>query len=163
MSYNRFAASAPLGVIELRCLEISHPDPAFGEPLRLVHDFRDWEVTLENNTEVTFTAAQFRTTPPAIDESGRITRSLKIDNVDGAIFNALKTVADSLDPVTCTMRIYLSNDISAPQFLPPERTILRGITLSGGTLSAEALSIDVVNKRFPTRMYTTDNTPGLRR
>lgn len=160
-TYKEFAASAPVGVIELRCLEISHP--LITTPLRIVHDYQDWEVTLETSEVVTFMAGQFRTKPPSISDNGQIERGLQIDSVTGEIIGILLPIVTSEIPVTCTFRIYLSDDLSAPQFDPPEITNLRNIQINKGVLSATAQSADVINKRFPTRIYTRVNTPGLNR
>lgn len=159
--YNRFLASAPAGIIELRCLEISHP--LFAAPLRLVHDYQDWTVTLETSETVTFKAAQFRTTPPTITDNGQIERGLQIDNTTGDVVNLLLPVVASTTPVTCTFRTYLSDDVTAPVFDTPEVTNLHNIQLSKGTLTASAQSSDVINRRFPRRIYTRVNTPGLNR
>lgn len=160
-SYNEFAASAPVGIIELRCLEISHP--LFDAPLRLVHDYQDWTVTLETGDTAVFRAAQFRTTPPKISDNGQIERGLQIDNTSGEVVNVLLPVVTSDTPVVCTFRTYLSDDVSAPQFDPPEITNLRNIQIDKTTLSATAQSSDVVNRKFPRRLYTRVNTPGLNR
>lgn len=160
-SYAEFAASAPVGIIELRCLEITHP--LITAPLRLVHDYQDWTVTLETSEVVTFKAAQFRTAPPKIGDNGQIERTLQIDNTDGSIMSELLPIASSLTPITCVFRIYLSDDLSAPQFVAPEVTTIRTISLQGGTLTANTQTDDVINRKFPRRIYTADNTPGLNR
>lgn len=162
MSYAEYAASAPVGVLELHCLELSHPD--WPTPLRLVRDYQDWTVTLEDGvTEATFSAAAFDTGRPSVDDSGVISRSLRIDAVGGAVLPALLAVAASDEPVQCTFRVYLSNDLSAPQFDPPEVTDIRGVQINAREVVATATTEDLANTPWPNRRTTTDNTPGLRR
>lgn len=162
MTIKPFYASAPVGVIELRLLEIAHS--TFAAPLRLyTPGYDDLTVTLENSSTATFKACAFRTTRPAADDSGRVSRSLQIDGVDGSINADLMKAVQSDVPIVCTVRVYLSTDLSAPQFNPPEVLSLSGITISKTQISATAENEDVLNKRFPNSIYTTDNTPGLKR
>ena len=83
--------------------------------------------------------------------------------VDGDLVNEVLAIATSQEPLVCVFRVYLSDDLSTPQFNPPERTVLRNISISKGTLTATAQSSDVINRKFPRRVYTVDNTPGLKR
>lgn len=161
-TYPEHLASAPLGVLEYRCLEIAHP--LFDAPLLIYtpgHD--DLTVTLETGAVATFKACPFRTAPPARDDSGRISRGLQIDASDGSLMRALLPAAQSLDPITATLRVYLSDDLSAPQFDPPEVLSLTNISIDKKQISAQAENEDIINKRFPTALYTTENTPGLKR
>lgn len=162
MSIAEHRASAPVGWLEYRCLEIDHP--TFDAPLRIYtpgHD--DLVVTLEDSSSATFKPVAFLTTPPASDDSGRISRGLQIDGVDGALMRALLPASQSDDPITATMRIYLSTDLTGPQFDPPEVLSLTSIGINKTQVSAQAENEDVINKKFPNAIYTTDNTPGLRR
>ena len=158
----QYRASAPVGVLEYRCLEIDHP--TFDAPLRIyTPGYEPLLVTLEGGGAATFTPVAFRTSPPASDDSGRISRGLQIDGVDGSLMRALLPASQSDDPITATMRIYLSTNLSRPQFDPPEVLSLTNININKLQVSAQAENEDVINKRFPSAIHTTDNTPGLRR
>src|SRR3546814_8561221 len=76
-NHPRYAASAPTGIIELRCMELNHS--SFYEPFRVVCYWQDWTVTLETAEEATFKAGQFRTARPTQGDSGRIERPWRID------------------------------------------------------------------------------------
>lgn len=162
MSYAEYAASAPVGVLELRCLEISHAE--FEAPLRIyTPGYEDLAVTLETGATAVFKPVAFRTSMPTPDESGRISRSLEIDAVDGSLRRVLLAASQSDAPILASFRIYLSSDLSGPQFDPPEVLSLSRISLSKRRISARAENEDVINRRFPAAIYTTQNTPGLRR
>lgn len=157
-----FNASAPVGVYEITCLEITHE--TFDAPLRIYHPGYDpLTVTTEAMESQTYQACAFDTTPPSSDDSGRISRSLTIDGVDGSLIKALVPASQSEEPITATVRTYLSNDLTAPQFLRPEVLTLTNISVSKTTITATAENEDVINRRFPRVIYTTDNTPGLKR
>ncbi|HEY9544769.1 MAG TPA: DUF1833 family protein [Solimonas sp.] len=159
-NHPRYAASAPTGIIELRCMELNHS--SFDEPFRVVCDWQDWTVTLETDEEATFKAGQFRTARPKQDDSGRIERPLRIDAADPSIVRKLLALTAMQETVQCTFRIYLSDDLTAP-VLAPEITSLGGFSYAGTTLTASARSPDLVNRKFGRKLYTTANTPGLYR
>lgn len=154
-------ASAPSGIVELRTLTLSHPDPQFGGPVYLVADFRDFKAKLETGIEVTFQACPFRTSSPRLDESGRIERRLEIDNVSADLSKALNRISDMKDPVSVIYRVYLSNDPSGPQKLPVEKTVLTQVVVTAAVISGTATTPDLINRKFPTDLYTAKRFPGL--
>jgi hypothetical protein len=155
------AGNTSAEIIELRCLELNHP--SFDAPIRLVQDYQPRTVKLETGEIVEFMAGNFKTTPPSKDDNGRIERRLEIDNIGNVFFKPIFNLRDSSIPIACIFRSYLSDDLTAPLFVPPEKTTLSEISLTKTLLSARASSADVVNKPFPSKRYTTENTPGLKR
>lgn len=157
----KYLASAPSGVVELRTLELSHPDSQFGAPVYLVADYRNFIARLETGKEVTFQACPFRTSSPRLDESGRIERRLEIDNVSADLSKALNRISDLKDPVSVVYRVYLSNDPSGPQKTPVEKTVLTQVVVTAAVISGTATTPDLINRKFPTDLYTAKRFPGL--
>ncbi len=158
-------ASAPPTVVILHTMELWHP--TWADPIRLVADFADLTATLEDEAPVDagdavlFTACPFRFTLPQVGE-GRQELQIQIDNVAQLLMPLLEA-ADlaSETPIKATYRPYLSTDTTAPQMTPP-------LTLDVTRISADAMQVtcmcahaDFLNRRFPRRIYTVEEFPGL--
>ena len=57
-------------------------------------------------------------------------------------------------------REYRSDDVSAPCFGPVE-FIVRQVSMTGTRIEGMASIDDLANKKFPSRVYTTKEYPGL--
>src|SRR3546814_11559060 len=106
-NHPRYAASAPTGIIELRCMELNHS--SFDEPFRVVCDWQDWTVTLETDEEATFKAGQFRTARPKQDDSGRTDRTWRIDAADPSFVRKLLALTATRETDRFLSRLYLSD------------------------------------------------------
>src|SRR3546814_9415637 len=115
-NHPRYAASAPTGIIELRCMELNHS--SFDAPFRVVCDWQDWTVTLETDAEATFKAGPFRTARPQQDDSGRLARTLRIEAADTSIVRTLLALTAMQETVHSTFRSYPSDDLTAPVLAP---------------------------------------------
>lgn len=98
---------------------------------------------------------------PGISDSGAVSVSVAVENVNGAVSAMLQTARANNRPVEVIFRTYLSNDDTAqnPRPLILELTAAE-ISLSGVTLTATAP--DIVNKVFPNAYYSYTAYPGLR-
>jgi hypothetical protein len=146
-------------------MELWHP--SWAAAIRLVADFADLTATLEDDAPVDtgaavlFTACPFRFTLPQVGE-GRQELQIQIDNVAQLLMPLLEA-ADlaSETPIKATYRPYLSTDTTAPQMSPV-------LTLDVTRISADAMQVtctcahaDFLNRRFPRRIYTVEEFPGL--
>lgn len=168
-SWAEAEATAPAGVKQYDTLELRHPafaDSAGPFALRIVNGTDDQVLTLEagaplNGGEaVTFTAVAFRAERPEIAE-GRIPSSrITIDNVARGLLPYLEAaVAYRADLVVC-FRQYRSDDTSEPAYGPIE-FLLRNVRVSNGSITGTATLQNLANKRFPGRVCTIEQFPGL--
>ncbi len=158
-------ASAPPAVVVLHTVELWHP--SWTEAIRLVADFADLTATLEDDAPanageaVLFTACPFRFTLPQVGE-GRQELSIQIDNVSQLLMPLLEG-ADlaSTTPIRATYRPYLSTDTTAPQMVPPLTLDVVRVTADAMQVTCICAHADFLNRRFPRRLYTVEEFPGL--
>jgi hypothetical protein len=153
-------AHSPSTDVYLETIEISHAES--NQVFYLVKDLQDHVFTLEDGTTTkTFEACGFRMTLPASGENGIQELNIAIDNVDLRIGDFLESVKDSNSPVKILFRPYLHSHPEAPQMNPPLELSLRNVTMNEIEISGSATFADIVNKKFPTEIYTRQNFPSL--
>lgn len=152
-------ASAPSHVAILETLEISHP--AVGGTIYLVKNSEDLTMKLENGTSVLFEAAGFRMTLPAVTEDGLQELRIAIDNVDRRISDFLDQAKNSTETVKVKYRPYLSTDLETPQMNPPLELNLTDVSVTVFEVTARATFADIINKKFPSDIYTRARFPSL--
>lgn len=98
---------------------------------------------------------------PGISDSGAVSVSIAVENVNGAVATFLATARASSSAISVALRTYLSNSPVAqnPRPLVLELTAAE-VSLTGVVLTASAP--DIVNKVFPNAYYSYTAYPGLR-
>jgi hypothetical protein len=158
-------ASAPSADIIYHTLEISHS--AFSVPIRVVRDSVDLTATLEAtaptdpSTAVTFTPFSFDVVPPDVQSQGMPSCTIEIDNVSREILAQIEAAVSTTDLITVIYRQYLSSNLAAPENDPPLTLTVLAITADVFRIRATCGFGDLVNKRFPSMVYTADQFPGL--
>lgn len=141
-------------------IEIYHPSIA--ERIYLVRDFNDQTFTLETGQDQLFTAGGFTVQLPSKTDKGIQNLNIAIDNTDRRASNfskeSLKYPNESIQVI---YRPYLSNDFSQPQMNPPLVLFLSNIDIKVLTVSATASFADIINKPFPSNLYTPARFPAL--
>ena len=164
-------ASAPAGLVTYETLELQHP--AFvdggGNPiaLRIIAGTADDQVfTLEagaplnGGQAVTFTAIPFTSEFPEVAE-GRLPQSrIRIDNVAREFVPLIEQAVTYRADLTATYRQYRSDDVAEPAYGPVTFQI-RNATMVGATIEGMAQLQNLANVKFPSKLYTIDNFPGL--
>ena len=154
-------ATAKSNIAIIDSIEVSHPSITSGS-LYLVNDLEDLTLTLETGVPILFSATGFQIQMPAKTEQGFQDLTILIDNTDLQVSDFLKeTLAYPDEPVTIKYRPYMSNDLTTPQMNPPLVLYLSGARISAKTVSATATFADVINKTFPSELYTKENFPAL--
>lgn len=158
-------ASAPNTSVAYHTLEIYHP--SFTTPIRVVRDFVDLSATLEataprdGGQTVQFIGYAFDIVPPEVSSTGVPTLQITIDNVARDIMAGLEAAVTTSTPITVIYRMFLSTDLSAPQNNPPMTLTIISISADVFKVTATATFGDLVNKRFPSQLYTIERFPGL--
>ena len=159
-------ASAPSNDIIYHTLEIHHPD--FALPIRVVRDSVDLTATLEATAprnpgaSVSFVGFAFDIVPPEVISTGMPTCVLEIDNVSREILAQIEAATGSTELITVIYRQFLSSNLAGgPENDPPLILTILSITANAFRISAVCGFGDLVNKKFPSKIYTAEQFPGL--
>ena len=158
------AYASAKGVI-YHTLELRHP--SFSSPIRVVRDYSDLTAGLEAsapsnpNEYVLFTGFAFDFTKPEISTSGVPQMSIVIDNVSREIVANIELALTSTDLVKATYREYISTDLSIPQNNPPVHMDIMSVSATLFQVTAVAGFPNLMNRKFPTKEYSTEEFPAL--
>lgn len=172
-------ASAPAGQVILSTIELNHETMA--APVRLIRDtgtFMEEEtevagmdiyghiLTLEADAplnggeEVLFQAVMF-TFKLAAQTDARISgMEISIDNATKIISTYLDEAVTTRSPMTVIYREWLSDDLTQPRIIIGSMTIPK-VTSAVLTVNATAEFTDLVNKKFPNKLYRPSDYRGL--
>lgn len=158
--YEQFLASAPEAQREIRTLEISHAD--LSQVYYFVADYEDLTATLEDLTQVTFTAATLEITEPAERNDSEQNLQVRMGAVSDELQDIIDQITDQgfLSELKVVYRKYYSEDLTQPAATP---LILFGSSISfenSDTVSFVAEDTDLTNKRAG-QLYTLNEFPGL--
>ena len=158
--YDRFLASAPQAQREIRTLEISHPD--LPKIHYFVADYEDLTATLEDLTQVTFTAATLEITEPSERQDSEQNLQVRMGAVTDSLQDILDQITEQgfLTELKVVYRKYYSEDLTQPAATP---LILFGSSINfegSESVSFVAEDTDLTNKRSG-QIYTLIEYPGL--
>ena len=171
-AYAEAIAVAPVTRAMLEALEFRHS--AFRDATgalfaaRIVNDHQDLTATLEATAPmnpgatVLFSACPVQVQgPDETDAAAAPYVQLAIDGVSQLLVQQLDYAIATLEPVLMTIRIYASDDASAPAILPVTTMTLREVRVSETRVTAKATFYDPTNRGFPRQEYTSAQYPGL--
>jgi len=115
----------------------------------------------ENGTPHTFLPVGFQFTLPPENEEGFRSLNIAIDNIDRRVSDFVQTAMSSKVPVEIVYRPYLSDDLTQPQMNPPLVLWLKEIQITTAQVTGRATFMDLVNKKFPSELYTRARFPAL--
>jgi hypothetical protein len=170
-AWEEAAASVPASVKVCFTLELQHPgfvDETMSPiPIRCVTGvFEDMQFGIEdgamfNGGEMApFTAIPFYADFPEFAEGKVPETRITVDNVSRELVPHIERAVGLRADLIAIYREYRSDDLSAPCYGPVE-FIVRNITMSGTRIEGTASIDNLANKKFPTRVYTTREYPGL--
>lgn len=146
----------------IETLEFHHS--MFGRSYYMTNDTVPWSFQLETGAVVTFEAVPFRIVLPSNDHGGNQDLSLTLANIGRDLIDPLElAITKPQEPVRCTYRVYIDQVNSLPQNSPPLTLSISTVQVSQDAVSAVATRADVLNKKFPSKLYRYDDFPGLRR
>jgi hypothetical protein len=158
-------ATCPSDVAVLETVEIYHPD--WASIVRLVRDKANLTATLESyapnnpSESVTFSAMDFTIAQPRLGE-GRQELELTVDNASLLLVPLLESHdLASLDEARVIYRPYLSTDLTGPHMNPVLSLSVLSVSANMQTVTMRCGYADFANLRFPRKVYTVDEFPGL--
>jgi hypothetical protein len=164
-------ASVPASVQVYFTLELQHPgfvdESTNPLPIRCVTGvYEDMQLGIEDGAVFDAGAlATFRAIPFCADfpefAEGRVPETrVTVDNVSRELVPHIESALSLRADLIAIYREYRSDDLSAPCFGPVE-FIVRNITMTGTHIEGMASIDNLANKKFPSRVYTTKEYPGL--
>ncbi len=164
-------AVAPTTSVILHTLELRHPSFKDSEgsavAIRVVRDKQNLTATLEAgapldpSTAVEFIALGFDFTLPAVRDNESPRLILSIDAVGREIVEHLEQAMEDPQPVEVTYRPYLSDDLAQPEMNPPLTLQLTQVTVDALQVTGTCVYTDLVNRRFPSAVYSQALFPAL--
>jgi hypothetical protein len=152
-------ASCPATIVIYDTLEIRQP--GVQDPVFIVRSHQAIVATDENGNARTFQPVGFQFTLPPTDDQGFQSLNISIDNVGRQVKDFVDAAKSEQVPVEVVYRPFLSDDLSQPQMIPPLILYLKDIRVSALQISGKATFMDVVNKKFPSELYSRDRFPSL--
>jgi len=140
--------------LELQCA-------VWDEPIRLVDEYEDLVLGLEDGDPAMFEGVGVDYTMPQANASGQQTMTFAIDNVRGAAQQLLDQAIEQGERVTLIVREYVGDDLAAPATRPLRYTVLSA-SMALATVQLEAGFFDMLGRRWPIHFYTADKFPGLK-
>jgi hypothetical protein len=146
----------------IETLEFSHS--LFGKSYYMTNDTIPWNYILEDGRSVVFEAVPFKVVLPANDHGGNQDLSVTLANIGRDLVDPLeRAIGKPHEAIKCTYRVYIDQANTAPQNTPPLVLTIASVQVTQDAVSATATRADVLNKRFPNKLYRYDDFPGLRR
>ena len=146
----------------IETLEFSHS--LFGKSYYMTNDTIPWNYILEDGRSVVFEAVPFKVVLPANDHGGNQDLSVTLANIGRDLVDPLeRAISKPQEAIKCTYRVYIDQANTAPQNTPPLVLTIANVQVTQDAVSATATRADVLNKRFPSKLYRYDDFPGLRR
>lgn len=152
-------AVAPSNKFIFDTLEIRQP--GVQDPIFIVKSPRALVALDENAVSRTFLPCGFLFTLPTENEEGFRSLNISVDNIDRAVSDFVDAAKSEEVPVEVVYRPYLSDDLTQPQMIPPLVLYLKDIQVTEFQVSGRATFMDLVNRKFPSELYTRKRFPTL--
>lgn len=152
-------ACAPSNEVIIETIEIKHA--SIVGSIYLARQRTAVTLTLETAEVVVFEGAGFRLALPQSGENGLQELSIGVDNVDRRVSDFFKSAKNFQTPVECIYRPYLASNPYVPQMNPPLVLYLSDAQVTLFDVTCKATFADVLNKKFPSLIYTRAGFPSL--
>lgn len=143
----------PLSTLELSC-------SAWAAPILVCTGFEDKVCMTEDGRILTFLASNIELARPKKSNNGAETLKFAISNIDGLAQKLIDQSIDSEAHCFITHRIYARSNLMVPAELPYRMRVTGG-TMAGDMVQVEAGFGEIINVKWPRRMYTADEFRGL--
>jgi hypothetical protein len=158
-------ATAPPGVLTYCTLELQHT--SFEVPVRVVTGVdTDQSFTIEEDadfnggTSQTFTAVPFYAERPEFAEGKTPTCLVTVDNVGRELAPKLEAAVLVKADLAVLYREYRSDDLTEPCY-GPVRFVMKRVSVKGTSVVGTAQLDDLANRKFPYKVASVKEFPGL--
>ena len=148
------------GDVILHTIELTS-DAWGADPIVLVRDYQDHEITTEDGRVLTAKASGMDVALPKRDASGAQNIRFALDGVRPEATRLLRQAQESQARVSLTYRCCLYSDLSEPSE-QPYYFIVRSFSAQADTVDVTAGLFDLIDMRWPRKLYNSINTPCLK-
>lgn len=152
-------AIAPVNKVVIHTLEIRQD--GVQSPIYISQTRRGITALDENGIERGYIPCGFAFSLPPSNEDGFQSLNVAIDNIDLRVTDFVTMAISQMVPIRMVYRPYLSDDLTRPQMNPPIVLYLKEVELTTYQVVGRATFMDVVNKKFPSELYTRARFPAL--
>ena len=152
-------ASCPTGKVVFDTLEIRQT--GVQSPIYLVKSQTPLTADDEDGNERTFLPSGFAFSLPPENEEGFRSINVAIDNIGRAVSDFVELAKSEKVPVELIYRPYVSDILTAPAMIPPLVLYLKDIQVNSVQVTGRATFFDIINKKFPSELYTRARFPAL--
>jgi hypothetical protein len=131
------------------------------ENIYITNGWTDTTVTLEDSSEVKFTAVGMELSLPEKNDDGTQDLTFGLSNITGEVSNFLRQRIKSRTTMTLTLRIYTSDNLGAPAE-PPSLFEVKGGEWDIMQATITAGYFNMLETNWPRRIMTLNEFPGLR-
>ena len=160
----RIYASAPTDAYIVQTFELSHSE--FSQTWYINDDDKDWNFTIDSpgNTPVNFLSCPFQVKLPTNNTEGGQELQFVIANLGKTFIDEIEAaILVPTEQIAAIYRIYVNQENSVQQNEPVLQMAITNVVIDNAFISAEATRFEILNRKFPTVIYTTDFFPGLLR
>lgn len=172
-------AYAPAESYSISCLELIHPqfvdEDDNQDSIRVTLDTRSWDLEHEATAPLfagqvkTYEPLALRVTLPEQSETTMGTLNLSLDNVPRTIWPKLQRAARVRASAMVIFREWVAErnletgalSVSGPPDMIVDQLTMKVVRATQVQLSATAGFVDLLNKRFPRRIFDRTDFPGL--
>lgn len=115
----------------------------------------------ENGVLRYFRPVNFDFALPASNEEGFTSLNIAVSNIGREASDFVNAAKAEEVPVKVIYRPYLSDDLTAPQMRAPLVMFLKDVEMDSFQADGKATFMDIVNKKFPSELYTHERFPNL--
>jgi hypothetical protein len=165
-------ATAPPGVVTHYTIELQHPgfvqgDPPVAIPIRCVTGVADdmqfgieAGATFNAGQMATFIAIPFHVEMPEFSEGKMPECQIVIDNAGREIIPHVEAAVEIKADLKLLYREYRSDSLTEPCYGPVEY-VVRNVIVKDTTVTGTAKLDDLANRKFPFKIYASNEFPGL--
>lgn len=152
-------ASGGVNETWVECLTITHPQ--FTAPWNITNSPYMFIATTETGASITFSPYPFQASLAGTGESGNQDVEIVISNVEKTPIDEIERAAeDPTQQIQMVYRIWLESKLDSPGYVVDGLSISE-VNITETEIVARASASDMLNRSFPTVLYTPAKFPGL--
>lgn len=156
--------SNPSGMFYMEALSLYHS--ALAEPLHITNNAFAFDARADQD-DVRMIPVPFTIKMPTKDTSGSQVMQIAISNVEQHLIDDVESMArQPYQPLVVRYRIYINGKLNADgkhtqQLVPAWRMEATSIEVQSDAIMINASKRNMHNRRWPRKIYTTEEFPGL--
>lgn len=155
----RIYASGGVNETWVECLSISHPQ--FTATWNITNSPYMMVATTEDGSQITFDPYPFKASMLGTGESGNQDIEITISNVEKTPVDEIERAAeDPTQQIQMVYRVWIESKLDSPGYVVDGLSISE-VSVTDTEIVARASASDMLNRAFPTVLYTPDKFPGL--